>query len=194
VDTAEKREIRMVERAIERKKIMTLKQTKELFEEPMPFEIQIVGKVLYITGARINEFLKMRKKNFNKGIRGNGLYVTMELYTLKNRRDKARILPVYYSKPYEQYSYPTYKWLFDDVFDYLEGLGDDEPLTHYSERHLRRLIKKHFGFFPHKFRHMRLTHLSKYHKYDGSRLMLYAGWSNTKPATVYVHLNWNDLL
>lgn len=49
------------------------------------------------------------------------------------------------------------------------------------------------GVNPHYLRHCRLTHLVQTYGFNELQLMRFAGWTNTKPAIVYVHLNWMDL-
>lgn len=47
---------------------------------------------------------------------------------------------------------------------------------------------------PHWFRHLRLTHLVTIYKYREHQLMMYAGWSDSRPAKRYLEMNWEDLL
>lgn len=60
--------------------------------------------------------------------------------------------------------------------------------TGYSEE-----IMDTFSGYPHYLRHVRLTHLKALYHMDDQLLARYAGWADTRMASVYVHLDGEDI-
>lgn len=98
---------------------------------------------------------------------------------------KTRIVPVYIN----DLEKPFVKMLFD----YLNTLNDEEDMLFPLTRQRVFQILQKIGIFPHLLRHTRLSHLSIYYNFNPSYLREMTGWSSTKPADVYVHLNKDDL-
>lgn len=160
----------------------------------------------YLTGARISEALGVKGSDLAM-IRSKKLgdYLTVRLVTRKNKRIPFRDVPV------------PLKYKEGQMVNYIFGYKEIETLTenekifpHLSRTNAwnrltketvnvraiygREILERHtHKINPHYLRHCRLTHLVQKYGFNGIQLMQFAGWSNTKPATVYVHLNWMDL-
>jgi integrase len=144
---------------------------------------------LYLTGARVSEILfKFKINNLTLEKESNRLFYVFYIYTEK-RREKTDI----YRKvgiPYEKN-----KEFIDIILDYIKRskLTESSFLFDINRRTAHRLVVKWMGFHPHFLRHIRLTHLASIYGFNALELQQYAGWTNTNPASVYVHLNWKDL-
>jgi len=144
---------------------------------------------LYLTGARISEVLfKVKIKDITVEKNDGRVFYVFYLYTEK-RREKTDI----YRKvgiPYDKN-----KDFIDIILGYIKrsGLVESSYLFDINRRTAHRLCVKWMGFHPHFLRHTRLTHLASMYGFNALELQQFAGWTNTNPASVYVHLNWKDL-
>lgn len=144
---------------------------------------------LYLTGARVSEILfKFKAKDITMEKNNNRLFYVFYIYTEK-RREKTDI----YRKvgiPYD-----THKEFIDIIREHIKRsrLVESSYLFDINRRSAHRICVKWMGFHPHFLRHTRLTHLASINGFNALELQQYAGWTNTNPASVYVHLNWKDL-
>lgn len=160
----------------------------------------------YLTGARISEALASTPQDMTV-VKSDSLgdYITVRLLTRKNKRIPFRDVPVpmkHREKNMVDYIYSymeieTQKKT-DRIFNHLTRTNAWNRLTKNSVRiraiHGKAILDDHEQRVnPHYLRHCRLTHLVQHYGFNDIQLMRFAGWSNTKPATVYVHLNWMDL-
>lgn len=165
----------------------------------------------YLTGARISEALAVKPGDLTiVKSQEVGDYMTVRLLTRKNRRIPLRDVPV----PMKFREGEMLKYIYsyieveelgkgDRVFPNLQRTNAWNRLTKNSinvraidtnKGHGNAIIESHTQRInPHYLRHCRLTHLVQHYGFNDIQLMRFAGWSNTKPATVYVHLNWMDL-
>jgi len=132
--------------------------------------------ILYGSAGRINEVLKLRKSD----IRMENNYLLISLRTEKNPNHPERIVPI----PLKE------EWVVKPIADYLEVC--DGRLFNFSDRLARNITRKCMDCNPHFLRHTRLTHLVSIYRADEHRLRMIAGWVDTRPAYIYVHLNWKD--
>jgi integrase len=133
----------------------------------------------YGTGARVGEVIQLVKED----IVLEEEHLLISLPTLKNRLHPRRIIPIHRKNE---------SWVIEPILKWKE-LCDTDKLFNFSSRRARHLIQKELKVHPHFLRHSRLTHLVKIWQFDSHRLQLFAGWSNPKPAQVYVHLDWKDI-
>ena len=158
---------------------------------------------LYLTGCRISEALVCRIKDLQeRETKQFGKVLTVKLITLKNRRQRIRIIPV----PMNRHEGPMLK--FFQTF--IKRMSQDKRIFSLSRtaawNHLARhelttravhgkeiMDKFTFKVHPHYMRHCRLTHMVTYYGFGETKLVRFAGWTNSKPAQVYVALNWDDL-
>lgn len=162
----------------------------------------------YLTGARISEALASRVNDISaSSSEALGEFLVVKLVTLKNRRVPLRNVPV----PMKHMERPMVNAISDYVVS--RGMdGSDRPLFSFSRTNAwNRLSKIEFTvraldknrkeiisdytrpINPHYLRHCRLTHLVQHYDFNEIQLMRFAGWTNSKPAIIYVHLNWLDL-
>lgn len=160
----------------------------------------------YLTGARISEALATTPKDINRtSSQELGDYITVRLLTRKNKRIPIRDVPV--PLRHREGEMMAYMDAYLNVerpargsrnFGYLTRTNAWNRLSEVKvvvrALHGRDIIEKYErGINPHYLRHCRLTHLVQHYGFNEIQLMRFAGWTNTKPATVYVHLNWMDL-
>lgn len=178
-----------------------MKEILELGETYRSPADQALFYFCYLTGARISEALDVHTRD----IKDHGEYLSVKLLTRKNRRVPFRDVPI----PTKQKEEP----MVSAIYEYINGdhAGKIFPgLTRNNAwfRLSRKVVtiravrlggqKKIIDNYnkkinPHYLRHCRLTHLVQHYGYNEIQLMRFAGWTNTAPATVYVHLNWMDL-
>lgn len=143
----------------------------------------------YLTGARVSEVIfKFKVSDITVEKNKDRLFYVFHIYTEK-RREKSEV----YRKlgiPYEDYS----KDLIDNILAYIKKyqLKDNDFLFEMHRMTAYRISKKWLGFKIHFIRHCRLTHLSSINGFNANELQSWAGWTDIKPASVYVHLNWKD--
>lgn len=185
---------------------MTMKEI-ESFRHTYAGEDQAVFNFCYLTGARVSEALACRKQDIQvRKSRDLGDYLTVRLVTLKNKKVPFRDIPV----PIRESEELMANQIFGYMIAYKIRDGDrifNLTRTNAYNRLAKRIMKVRAidkrkkeiiqdyekPMNPHYLRHCRLTHLVQHYGFDELRLMRFAGWSNTNPATVYVHLNWMDL-
>lgn len=76
---------------------------------------------------------------------------------------------------------------------YISNIEFDDVLFPFSESKARLIINKK-GFNPHYLRDIRLTHLALNYEYTEYQLMMYAGWTDGRPAAHYIQQNWKALI
>lgn len=160
---------------------------------------------LYLTGCRVSEALACRIRDLQeRETREFGNVLTVKLITLKNRRQRIRIIPI----PMNKHEGPMLK-----VFQkFIKGMAPEQRIFaglksrmnvcyHLAKHELTtravhdKEILDEFTFkvHPHYMRHCRLTHMVTYYGFGETKLVRFAGWTNSKPAQVYVALDWDDL-
>lgn len=168
-----------------------LKKIKGLPEQ----KFRAFAAFLYLSGARIREVLghkekglkgfcpKQYRKVYEDGVE---LRVFREMWTLKRRGGKVlrRSIPVVVGRERE---------FVRIVDDWMDSRDPSVPAFGFS-RQYGWLIIREMGMFPHFLRHLRNTHLVTEYGYNSSLLKNFNGWSDEKPASVYVHLGFDDLL
>lgn len=185
-------------------------------------KIQTKFAILYLTGARVSEIATLRKRDFSYSTDKLGREtLVVKIPTLKNRNERFRYIPLVNEKPYknmvgeiENYLdhldsyekiFSTYHRrtiarhlekfdLFETEADFPKGLNKlsgVEILEFDKSDPTRKLVRR--KWFPHYLRHCRLTHLVQMHHADATRLMFWAGWTDTRLARIYIHLDWSNL-
>lgn len=170
---------------------------------------------LYLTGARVSESLNSSPTDLQvQTLEDGSEALTVQLLTLKNRRLKQaghpyRTIPIPLTQTIEKQMAEVILKHAD--FYNQRGIKRLYPLHRATVwKHTTKIVLNikaavlhpkpqiidltDFHTNPHYYRHCRLTDLVADYNYDAFRLMKFAGWSNLKPALVYVSLNWRDLL
>lgn len=163
---------------------------------------------IYLTGARLNEALKTSPYDFELKTNPDNQQqeLIVNLPTLKNPRLIKRPLIIPARLPTEKAMYEYVRRLSKVCLD----RGEDKLFPGTSARKVQRafqkiklpmLVKRKLGgsyetiqetfvLNPHYLRHCRATHLVTDYHFDAFDLMNFLGWTNTKPAIIYVNKDW----
>jgi len=137
---------------------------------------------LYCTGARISEAFKVKARHFN--IEKKTVFVP----TLKNPNHPLR----------EVRLVPKIPTLLDNIMDALEdseeGFVWQKPSYKEPRKYAWELSKKHFHCTTHSFRHTHATSLVRDYGANLHELMQEMGWSDPKPAMIYVQYSFGESL
>jgi len=138
------------------------------------FEEKVIFAILYESGARISEFLNIRKSDVTFDNFGAVLILRGKTGERRIRIVKyANLLKLWHERVFSTFLFP---FTYNQIRKMLKRIG--------------RIIG--MNIYPHLLRHSRATHLAKY--LTESQLKYYFGWSQgSKMASVYVHLSGKDL-
>ena len=166
---------------------------------------------IYLTGMRISELLGTMKviKTFEgKGenrtlisqqkviiqpllqdnieiIKAEDLILVHQVPCLKHRKNiPRRNIPIIISKEYD----------FAKLFaDYYYTILPGHPLFTIKRKRVWQILSKELGIYAHYLIHERCTDLVTYKNFTDSDLKQFRGWSSTAPASIYTHLNYQDI-
>lgn len=145
---------------------------------------RFIGALLYLTAARAGEITTSKEDSFPRidaeDINGHPCLKFL-LRNEKNRKQKLKILPVRIGDD------PELSKIIIDSKDLIGFLPKSRQAVH-------RLTVRAFGWNPHYFRHVRLTHLAVDKKWSDTKLSRWAGWSDARPATTYVKYKYTDFV
>jgi site-specific recombinase XerD len=144
---------------------------------------------LYLTGARISEVVKrFNVSNIQLQKKDSHIIYLFRLYTEKTRKQGSyRNVPI---------SYENNKEYIEAIKDYINiaRLGADSTMFSFSRTTAWNICQNWLGFNPHFLRHIRLTHLVQDFGFADQKLVSFTGWKDSRPASIYTHLNWKDLI
>ena len=143
-------------------------------------------KLAFLTAARVSELVELKPED----LRVEEDFLIVEIATRKNPEEPVRAIPIPLDDPWvhdilawlEEVKKSDSAWLFP-------GRGRERHLT---DRAVRKIISKYGLGWPHRLRHSRLTELARKGASD-QKLTKFAGWSDSRPAKFYIHLDWRDL-
>jgi len=178
---------------------------------PSPYSI--LFRISYLYGSRIGEALGVRADDFKIETDNYGREVlTVRLMTEKNKKTPMRVLPAIISGEKLTNFQKEEAVITKKVLEELPGEGErlvfpgiSRQLAHYyfskQAINIRALLLAEkkiieleaFKLHPHYLRHCRLTHLVEEYAYDHIKLMQFAGWTDVRPASVYLQLDWHNL-
>lgn len=151
--------------------------------------------LLYLSGCRISEIIPYTKKGL-EGLK-RGQIETQDFdgktfLVLKNVPILKRRYKIYKNIPLPTH-YETS--LIQNVQDFIKPISEDTILFPFYRQKVFRASKKYFGkdIFPHLWRHYRASILVSDYGLDESRLVHFIGWHDSRMASTYVHLNWEDI-
>ena len=182
--------------------VISMKEVLDLSYKLAPND-QILYLILYLTGARIGEVLRLQVRDINI----SDEFMTFNIYTEKNRRHPIREIPVRIRA-----NTANPETVMADII--IEGIANKSPdtylfnisryLAHKRINKLSIVTKATIGnerleyyelkIYPHYLRHCRLTHLRQLYAFDALAMMQFAGWSNVAPTRIYVHSGVKDLM
>jgi len=170
-------------------------------------QLKALYHILYLTGARISEVLKLRRKDITWGSPQDKKTLVFDLITLKNKRQKHRKIPVVLNSEYE-------KKMAEELIEYVNRFEKGNSALFKIERtnathRLKRMLKIYvratkdgktdvveeypFRIHPHYLRHCRLTHLVDMYGIDAVSLKTFAGWTGLDMADTYIRQDWKGL-
>lgn len=112
-----------------------------------------------------------------------GMMVISNVRCLKRKKQLVRNIPV---------SIEDDKFFIKIIDQYIAGLTMSDYIFKLSSSGAWRMLKK-VGIHPHMLRHARLTHLVTEYGFTDQELKLFVAWTDSRPADIYVHLNWQHL-
>lgn len=158
----------------------------ELFRVASSFEIpqeKTLFLLLYLTAGRVSEVIGLTKDNFQKQYRDGKEFVVIRMENRKHKTRHYKLIPI----PMEKEGF-----LMQPVLDYLDAHNKQRLFRFKTPCRGWQIIGK-ANMNPHWLRHIRLTHLITIYDMKETQMQMFAGWTNTKPASVYSELNWGDL-
>lgn len=145
-------------------------------------EAQSIAALAYGSGARVSELNHIKKID----IQTEGNYMSITCLVLKKRyktkANQSRIALIRLDET----------WLTEPINRLLIGKQDQDVLIPMYRMKIYRILMKHFDFYPHFFRALRATHLSRMGM-TAHQLKHFFGWSTVAPSDYYVGLNTEDI-
>lgn len=170
---------------------------------------------LYGTAARISEFLGQPEKGIKPLQYGSVVtkstdrhrYDEVKLLTLKNRQKGLRFVAVPLFIPIEVQMWAYFKNIYEHrVGDIFKESGNTirqsvwrklhskiSFVTEVMDLQTKQMTQQEVKLHPHLLRHFRLSHLVTLYNYNVFQLQEFAGWSDTRQASVYVSLSSTNL-
>ena len=190
-------------RRVHEETIMTKEALTEVINNIPHDETRAIVAFLYLTGWRISEALSIKKQQVE--MKDNGTIIINEVKVLKRRpNEQTGEFPkrtVVITK-----NEMAYWWI---VKDYMGNRPNDRPIFAFAnieEDIVRKkvlpdnprkrawyLIHKYTNYFPHYWRHLRVTHLFKYTGMRDTQIQHYMGWSSPAMLSVYGHFSTKDI-
>lgn len=181
---------------------------------PEPYALMF--RTMYLYGARVSETLKLMPRDFELTQDEDGRDVLLAtLVTLKNKTAPLRVIPAIISgenltdfqkeeAAITQHLMETLTHQTDRTARLFDTTRQRSFNMFFKQTYATRAIDpktktftmlEDFKIHPHFLRHARLTHLvEEYPEYGNAiALMKYAGWSDPRPASVYLNLDWRHL-
>lgn len=149
----------------------------------------------YLTAGRITEVLDVRKENITFITKNNRPIMLIDIPNRKNPTRKRKHIPIMLdgsdndlAEIIKQYINPLEPgaFLFPSSFH-----GGQKPI---SAARAWQILTNASTWPPHWWRHLRLSHLASTYGLPDHHLILYAGWSDSRPAKNYIEMRWTDLL
>jgi len=144
--------------------------------------------LLYLTGARINELLTIKKSQFEfmedqkTGIK---YMIVSNIPILK--RKPLRYRTQFMRKDFEaEFIQHIRIWLSELTID-------DAPLFNIKSSRAWQIVEKYTGMYDHYFRHVRNTDLIRFYGFNSYWLQRWNGWSRISSSEPYVNLVSQDL-
>jgi len=149
---------------------------------------------LYLTGCRISEAIGNKSTKYPtqpikryqievKKHKGNDMLIVNNVPVLKRKGYILRNIPIVIEKERE---------FVEILLKYLETLQPNDALFPMTRQTAWKIVYD-IGLWCHYFRHLRNTHLTIDYGLSGQELRALNGWSSSRPADVYVHLNWRNI-
>ena len=171
-------------------------------------KIKALFYLCYLSGARVGEAIKLTRRD----IKIVNEAMVISLYTEKHKGNPTREIPIVIIENKNHISYNTIeREMANVILDYIKDIPPEANLFPHSRQSVFNMFVRYFftnvrfkhegnivdtqlkRINPHYLRHCRITHLRKEYGYDALDLVRFAGWTDTRPATVYLHLGHKEL-
>ena len=138
---------------------------------------------LYASAGRVSEANRVCSKDITTQTINNIEYLIIRIVTLKKRNatDVYRQVPIRLDE----------SWLAKPILDYASVCQSRLFPLHRAT--IYRKCMSNTGFNPHGFRKLRLTHLAQKYKFTDQQLVKFAGWADSRPASIYAKMNLEDI-
>lgn len=155
------------------KKALDYSLIKHTISTVTPLRDRAFCAIHYAFACRVGETIQINQENL---VRETPNAYFFNVPNLKNRTKAFKQLPLLKREA----------WLVTPVMRFFKQW----PRFDLKDRSARNLLKKHFGYSSHYLRHSRLTHLVELFDFNPEKeLVDFAGWENSKPAKIYLHLS-----
>ena len=142
--------------------------------------------MLYLTGARINELLTIKKSQLEYAETNGIKYLIINNVVTLKRREKF-LRPFFLRKDFEEeFIKHVRAWL-------AEIYTDDELIFKIKSARAWQIVEKYTGKWDHYFRHVRNIDLVRYYGFNSYWLQRWNGWAKLQSGENYVHLVGQDL-
>lgn len=136
---------------------------------------------LYLSGCRISEALSIKAGQLEMV---DGDLWIRNVPILKRREPIPRIVTVAIDE----------ERIFRHITNWAEGKDANKLLWPYRRWDAWEMVKENTTYFPHFFRHLRVTHLFEYTDLRDMEILNIIGWKNPQMLTIYSHLRQSDAL
>jgi len=179
-------------------KIPSLNEIPDIINRGTSTRTRALASLLYLTACRISEILKVVKQtdiirdkaDIEEELDwriGEKNIILVKTGNKKHKRTRTKTQIINLDRPIE-------RELWGNVDDYIDEIGEREILFPHNRDWAHKLLRKEYNIFPHLLRHFRLSHISGKYDLTEQQLVLFAGWTDGRPAKTYVHLRARDLL
>ena len=156
--------------------VMPYSEVEFMIDSTNDMKMRSLIAFLYLTGCRISEALAMKREK----IWFDDEFMVVDVKVLK-RKNFSHIIKISNKAPF-----------ITNIIKWLNTLQLKDKIWHFSDNKnsarvmaWRELKKINSKTWPHLFRHTRMTNLAMMGATD-VQLMVWAGWSDSRPAGVYV--------
>jgi len=161
----------------------------------LPLKYQALVAFLYLTGCRVSELVGNKSRDYPRKpifrhqvertfFNNVPILMIKDVPVLKRKSNMTRNVPVVIERE---------KPFVDILLAYIKNMGMDDVLFPMTRQTAWKIVNKQLGLWPHYFRHLRNTHLTREYGLSGHELKNFNGWASAMMADNYVHLNWRDI-
>ena len=167
------------------KEMPSQKQLIEVSQKLKEGQERVLFLLTYITAGRISEVVELQCNSIQPVFKEGRNAFTITMPNRKNKHDTTKIIPIPLDRELEAaFIEPVYQFVKDKT---------GRIFRFKTPARAWQILGK-VGYNPHFLRHVRLTHMETIYGLSSERLRNYAGWTDNRPATHYVKLNWGDIL
>ena len=163
--------------------VLTPKEVMELASTaPKDYE-KILIILTYLTAGRVNEVVNLQKDDFQFVEKGGRDFLLIHIKNLKHKKRHYKEIPIPLDKEID---------FIRPLVEYLNAIKGPGLFPFKTARTARNIFAR-YGYNPHWFRHIRVTHLVTVYDLNESLVQRFAGWTDTRPARHYMELKWSDI-